>query len=218
MEIRVSPTRMQLLRLKKRLSVAKRGHKLLKDKLDELMKHFLELVKESKDLRDEVEKKLFRAFSGFTYARAVMSANVLEEAIMAPKERISLFATQKNIMSVKVPEFSWHKEGNDEKGDIYPYGFAFTSMELDSAIDLLSEAMPSLMELAHIEKSAELLADEIEKTRRRVNALEYVMIPGLEDTIGYITMKLEEAERGNLTRLMKVKDIVRNRAVGGREY
>lgn len=211
MEVRVSPTRMQLLKLKKRRTMAVRGHKLLKDKLDELLKHFLELIKKNKELRQEVDAKLGEAFEGFLLARGIMSSAAVNSALMYPKERVTLTASRRNIMSVQVPKFDWRFEGQEDRTNIYPYGFAYTSGELDNAINLLSESMPKLIELAEIEKSVELLADEIEKTRRRVNALEYVLIPRLKESIKYITMKLDEAERGNLTRLMKVKDIVRAR-------
>jgi len=205
--MRVNPTRMELTRLKKSLAVARRGHKLLKDKRDELMKQFLELVRKNKELRERVEEMLMKAHGNFLIARAVMSSEVLEEALMFPKQSVSLDVTTKNIMSVDVPVMNF-KTKTDDQSDIYPYGFATTSAELDEAIKALSEALPYMLELAQTEKSAQLLAEEIEKTRRRVNALEYVMIPQFEETIRYITMKLEENERSNLTRLMKVKDMV----------
>jgi len=205
--MRVNPTRMELTRLKKSLAVARRGHQLLKDKRDELMKQFLELVRKNKELRERVEEMLMKAHGNFLIARAVMSSEVLEEALMFPKQSVSLDVTTKNIMSVDVPVMNF-KTKTDDQSDIYPYGFATTSAELDEAIKALSEALPYMLELAQTEKSAQLLAEEIEKTRRRVNALEYVMIPQFEETIRYITMKLEENERSNLTRLMKVKDMV----------
>jgi V/A-type H+-transporting ATPase subunit D len=213
MEIRVSPTRMQLLQLKKSHAMAVRGHKLLKDKLDELMKQFLELVKRDRELREEVDEKLSEAFRGFLIARRAMSSSAVDAALMYPKEQISLKASRRHIMNIEVPEFEWSFEGQDDRTNIYPYGFAYTSPELDTAIRLLSEAMPSLVELAEVEKSVELLAGEIEKTRRRVNALEHVVIPQQEASIKYITMKLDEAERANITRLMKVKEIVGERSV-----
>ena len=205
--MRVNPTRMELTRLKKRLKVARRGHKLLKDKRDELMKQFLELVRKNKDLREKVEEMLMKVHGNFLIARAVMSSEVLEEALMFPKQSVSLDVSTKNIMSVDVPVFDFKTRSEDES-NIYPYGFATTSGELDGAIGTLSEVLPYMLELAQMEKAAQLLAEEIEKTRRRVNALEYVMIPQLEETIKYITMKLDENERGNLTRLMKVKDMM----------
>ncbi len=205
--LNVNPTRMVLTGLKKRLKTARRGHKLLKDKRDELMKKFLEIVRENKRLREEVEEKLKIVHSRFVMARALMNSELVEEALMFPKVEVNLKASTRNIMSVDVPvlEFS---TGTTGEGDIYPYGFANTTGELDEAIATLSDLTPELLRLAEMEKSAQLLADEIEKTRRRVNALEYVLIPNLEETIKYIVMKLDENERSNLTRLMKVKDMV----------
>lgn len=209
--MRVNPTRMELTRLKKRLIVARRGHKLLKDKRDELMKKFLDLARKNKEFREKVEKMLMEVHSNFLVARAVMSSEVLEEALMFPKERVSLEVSSRNVMSVEVPVLNYKTESNDP-GNIFPYGFATTSGELDGAIKALSEVMPYMLELAEMEKTAQLLAEEIEKTRRRVNALEYVLIPQLTETIRYITMKLDENERGNLTRLMKVKDMMLEQA------
>ncbi len=211
MEIRVNPTRMELNRLKRRLKMAERGHKLLKDKRDELIRQFIILVRKNKDLREHMEEELTGAFSKFLLARAVMPEENLEEALMYPTKKLSLDISKENIMSVYAPKFHWAEEesGGDGESSIYPYGFADTSAELDTSIETLSEILPKLMELAEVEKSVQLLAEEIEKTRRRVNALEHVLIPKLEDTIKYITMKLEENERGALTRLMKIKDVVR---------
>jgi V/A-type H+/Na+-transporting ATPase subunit D len=211
MEIRVNPTRMELNRLKKRLKMAQRGHKLLKDKRDELIRQFLILVRKNKDLREHIEKELSSAFAKFLLARAVMTSESLEEALMFPTKSLTLEITRQNIMSVYAPKFSWVEDeaGRAEDSSIYPYGFADTSAELDSSIETLSAILPRLMELAEVEKAVQLLAEEIEKTRRRVNALEYVLLPKLEETIKYITMKLEENERGALTRLMKIKDVVR---------
>lgn len=206
MEVRVSPTRMQLLRLKKRLAMAERGHKLLKDKRDELMKKFLDLIKKEQAMRGRVEAGLAEVLPAFLQARATMSREALEEAFMAPKVSCGVDVSTATIMNVKVPEFTWR--GEKARG-VHPYGFSGTSASLDDAVAGLAELLPKLAELAEVEKSIELLADEIEKTRRRVNALEYVLIPNLRSTARYITMKLDEMERGNLTRLMKVKDIVR---------
>lgn len=203
----VNPTRMVLTGLKKRLKTARRGHKLLKDKRDELMKKFLDIVRENKRLREEVEEKLMVVHSRFVMARAVMNSELVEEALMFPKVEVNLNTSTRNIMSVDVPVLEFTTESNAE-GDIYPYGFANTTGELDEAIATLSDLAPELLKLAEMEKSAQLLADEIEKTRRRVNALEYVLIPNLQETIKYIVMKLDENERSNLTRLMKVKDMV----------
>lgn len=209
--LNVNPTRMVLTGLKKRLKTARRGHKLLKDKRDELMKKFLEIVRENRKEREIVEKLLMDVHSRFILARALMSNEMLEEALMFPKQKVSLKTSTRNIMSVDVPVLEFTTEGSSEE-DIFPYGFANTSGELDGAIQALSEALPHMLRLAELEKSAQLLSDEIEKTRRRVNALEYVLIPNLEDTIKYIVMKLDENERGNLTRLMKVKDMMLEQA------
>ena len=208
MEVRVNPTRMELNRLKIRLKKAQRGHKLLKDKRDELMRKFLALIRENKDLRARVEEELARSFASFLLAAAVMSGETMEEAIMFPKASVELEVGEKNLMSVRVPTFQMLAA--EERGsDIYPYGFANTSGELDTSISALSKVLPHLVRLAELEKSVCLLAAEIEKTRRRVNALEYVMIPELQKTVKYISMKLDESERAALVRLMKIKDIVR---------
>ena len=207
-KLNVNPTRMELTRLKGRLKTAQRGHKLLKDKQDELMKKFIDYVKRNMELRLDVEKELTAAFKNFLIARAVMSSEVLEEAIMYPTQKINLEMSTKNIMSVNSPVFNLVKEENEEASSIYPYGFAATSGELDGAIFSLQEVFDKLIELAQVEKTCQLMADEIEKTRRRVNALEYVMIPQLIETVKYITMKLDENERGSRVRLMKVKDMM----------
>lgn len=208
----VNPTRMVLTTLKRKLATATRGHKLMKDKRDELMKQFLELARKNKALREQVESQLGEVYSNFTIASAVMSAQMMEEALMYPTQSVDLDVTTQNIMSVDVPVFQF-TSGNEEAANIYPYGFASTSGELDKAIARLSEIFPVMLELASMEKKASLLAQEIEKTRRRVNALEYIMIPKYEETIKYIRMKLDENERGNQTRLMKVKDMMLAEAI-----
>ena len=209
--LNVNPTRMELTRLRAGLQVARRGHKLLKDKNDELMKRFLELVRKNRELREKVEEMMATVHSSFLLARAVMSAEILEESLMYPKQRATLDVSTRNLMGVNVPVLKFNTEDVDPS-DVYPYGLATTSGELDGAISTLSAMLPYLLELAEMEKSAQLLAQEIEKTRRRVNALEYVMIPNYEETIKYIRMKLEEHERGSLTRLMKVKDMMLKQA------
>ncbi|MEW5919460.1 MAG: V-type ATP synthase subunit D [Bacillota bacterium] len=214
MEIRVNPTRMELNRLKGRLKMAQRGHKLLKDKRDELMRKFLELIRENKELRMRVEAKLSRSFANFLLAQAVMSAETMEEAIMFPQARVELEAEEVNMMSVRVPRFIRQQQEEGTGGDVYPYGFANTSAELDTSIAALAEVLPQLIKLAEVEKAVFLLANEIDKTRRRVNALEHVLIPQLVSTIKYISMKLDENERGALVRLMKIKDIVRGDKTG----
>ncbi len=210
--LNVNPTRMVLTSLKKRLKVAVKGHKMLKDKRDELMKRFLELARENKALRERVEAHIGDVYSNFVIASAVMSSEVLEEALMYPKQGVTIEVGKKNVMSVNVPVFDF-KTTTSDTANIYPYGFANTSAELDSAIENLSSIFPELLKLAAVEKEVQLLAAEIEKTRRRVNALEYVMIPQFEETIKYIQMKLDENERGNQTRLMKVKDMMVQQAI-----
>ena len=205
--ITVSPTRMELTRLKGKLRTAQRGHKLLKDKRDELMKQFLETVREVRALRAEVEEELMTVHGAFTVASALMSSEAMEQALLYPKQSVELTMTFQNIMSVNVPVYDFQTQTRSDS-DIYPYGFAATSGELDTAVDALGKVFRKLLKLAEIEKSAQLMAEEIEKTRRRVNALEYVMIPDFQQKIRYISMKLEENERGNITRLMKVKDMV----------
>jgi V/A-type H+-transporting ATPase subunit D len=203
---------MVLTSLKKRLKVAVKGHKMLKDKRDELMKRFLELARENKTLREQVEANIGDIYSNFVIASAIMSSEVLEEALMYPKQGVSIEVGRKNVMSVDVPVFDF-KTTTDDTANIYPYGFANTSAELDNAIENLSNIFPELLKLAAVEKEVQLLAAEIEKTRRRVNALEYVMIPQFQETIKYIQMKLDENERGNQTRLMKVKDMMVKAAI-----
>ena len=213
---RVNPTRMELTRLKKRLRTAMRGHKLLKDKLDELMKQFLDIVHKNKEMREIVERGLSEANASFLMARALMSDAALSEALMFPKQTVSLAVNTKNIMSVDVPNFCF-QTASDDPSNNYAYGFAGTSGELDEAIGKLSATLSDMLELAQLEKSAQMLSVEIEKTRRRVNALEYVMIPNLTANIKIITMKLDENERGNLTRLMKVKDMMLKAAIEQRQ-
>jgi len=208
----VNPNRMELLRLKKQLVTARRGHKLLKDKRDELMRQFLDLIRANRVLRLKVEQLIAAANQDMLLARAVMDNASLETALMAGKESRTLDIDTKNIMSVNVPIFA---SLFDVSGEIegLPYGLASTAGELDQAILALHEAFPVMLELAEVEKSAQLLADEIEKTRRRVNSLEYILIPELISQIRSITMKMDENERGNLTRLMKVKDMIVKQAI-----
>lgn len=203
----INPTRMELTRLKTRRKTAVRGHKLLKDKRDELMRQFLDIVRLNRELRAKVEKSLMEAHSSFTVASAVMSPEMLEQALSYPKQAVSIDMKFKNIMSVNVPEYTFHTK-NDDPAEIYPYGFAQTSGELDDALDALSGVFQDMLQLAQVEKTMQLLAQEIEKTRRRVNALEYVMIPEMEANIKYISMKLDENERSSTARLMKVKDMM----------
>jgi len=198
---------MVLSKLKGQLKVAIKGHKLMKDKRDELMRIFLDQAREIKAFREEIDPQLAEVYQSFAVARAEINPEMLEEALMYPKNSVSLVAKTKNVMSVDVPSFEFQQTSVDT-GSVYPYGFATTSGALDQAIEKLTELFPQLMKLAEMEKEAMLLADEIEKTRRRVNALEHVKIPNYQETIKYIQMKLSEDERGNQTRLMKVKDMM----------
>lgn len=205
--LNVNPTRMELTRLKKQLATAVKGHKLLKDKRDELMRRFLDMIRETKELRIEFEKEISKVNSDFVLASSVMSKEAIDTALLIPKQEIYLDITTQNIMSVDIPVYNIKKR-TDEESDIFSYGFASTSFELDDAVEGLSKLLPLMLELAEKEKSVKLLADEIEKTRRRVNALEHVLIPRYRETIHFITMKLEESERSSRARLMKVKDMM----------
>jgi V/A-type H+-transporting ATPase subunit D len=204
---------MELNRIKTRLKTAMRGHKLLKDKRDELMRQFMLIIKENRILREKVEKGLSEAMDALSVAAAVMSPEMLEQALLYPKQSVEVGLKLKNVMSVNVPVYEF-KTRNNDPSEIYPYGFAMTSGELDDALSILSSTFTDMLELARIEKTMQLLAAEIEKTRRRVNALEYVMIPEMQQNIKYIKMKLDENERGNITRLMKVKDAILKEAHG----
>lgn len=203
----VNPTRMELTNLKRKLTTARRGHKLLKDKRDELMRRFMELVRENKELRKKVEEGIAEANKYMAVARSVMSDADIASALMMPMQEVSIDIAEKNVMSVLIPEFKTQLKTADD-ADIYPYGFAFTSTELDGAVKYISDILPDIIKLAEIEKSCQLMAAEIEKTRRRVNALEHVMIPQYEETVKYISMKLDENERSATTRIMKVKDMM----------
>ena len=208
----INPTRMELTRLKGRLKTARRGHKLLKDKRDELMKQFMDVIRENRSLRKRVEEGLMRAHGAFTVAAALMSPEMLEQSLLYPKQSVELDMTFENIMSVDVPRYQFRTKSQDP-GEIYPYGFAQTSGELDDAVDAMAGVFQDMLRLAEVEKTSQLLAEEIEKTRRRVNALEYVKIPQMEESIKYITMKLDENERANTIRLMKVKELVLKEAI-----
>ena len=212
----INPTRQELNRLKTRLRTSIRGHKLLKDKRDELMKQFMDVVRENRALRKRVEEGLMRAHGAFTVAAALMSPEMLEQSLLYPKQSVELDMTFQNIMSVDVPQYQFHTSSQDP-GEVYPYGFAQTSGELDDAVDALSRVLSDMLRLAEIEKTSQLLAEEIEKTRRRVNALEYVKIPEMQANIKYITMKLDENERSNTIRLMKVKDMILKEAIEERQ-
>ena len=203
----ITPTRMELTRTKKKLATARRGHKLLKDKRDELMRQFLDLARENMELRQKVEAGILSANKNFVIARAGMDAATLNTALMAPKQEVNLEVGKKNVMSVNIPVFE-SKTRTADANDIYSYGFAFTSSDLDGAVKSLADILPDMLKLAETEKACQLMAAEIEKTRRRVNALEHVIIPEAQETIKYITMKLDENERSSQIRLMKVKDMM----------
>ncbi len=207
----INPNRMELLKLKRQLVTARRGHKLLKDKRDELMRQFLDVIRQNQALRRRVESLLAGASRQMVLARAVMAPQVLETALLAGRASLSLSVDTRNITSVNVPVFTapFALSGSLEN---LPYGLASAAGELDQAVTALNQALPAMIELAEVEKTAQLLADEIEKTRRRVNSLEYILIPELKDSIRSITMKMDENERGNLTRLMKVKDMIVSQA------
>ena len=203
----ITPTRMVLNQQKARLKTARKGHKLMKDKCDELMRQFMDIVRQNKELRLKVEEGMTAAFKSLQVASAIMSPDMLEQALLYPRQSVELDVKYKNIMSVNVPQYSFRTK-NDDPSEIYPYGFAQTSGELDDALDKLARVFEDMLQLAQVEKSTQLLAQEIEKTRRRVNALEYVMIPEFEETIKYIQMKLDENESSTKVRLLKVKDMV----------
>ncbi len=215
--MQVNPTRMELTRLKKKLATATRGHKLLKDKRDELMRQFLDRVRENRRLRLQVEAGIRSANQDFMLARAAMQDAALNTALLAPKQKVSLECSVENVMSVEVPQFTFHTRSPQES-DLFSYGFAFTSGDLDDAVESLANVFPAMLRLAESEKACQLMAAEIEKTRRRVNALEHVMIPQLQETIRYITMKLDENERSTQVRLMKVKDMMLQEAHGYEDF
>ncbi len=207
----VNPTRMELTNLKKKLLTARRGHKLLKDKRDELMRRFMLLIRENKELRKSVESKIRLANSYMALASGEMSDNELSVALMLSGQKLTVDMKRVNVMSVSVPEYTV-KQALSERNGTYSYGFAFTPGDLDEAMKVYLSLKDDMIRLAQIEKTCQLLAKEIEGTRRRVNALEYVLITDYEDTIKYITEKLEENDRSNTTRLMKVKDMMLEKA------
>ncbi|HHX79703.1 MAG TPA: V-type ATP synthase subunit D [Acholeplasmataceae bacterium] len=204
---RVNPTRMELSRLKKQLEIAQRGHKLLKDKQDEMVRQFMAIIKESRSLRIETEAELKKIIARFSSAKLKMSKAGIFEALMIPTKNIEISTSSRTIMNIKIPELDIKDEG---KIDL-TYGFAFTPSELDEAIIALSKLLPKMVRLADLEKTCDLLANEIEKTRRRVNAIEHIMIPNMEDDIKYIVQKLDDNERSNIIRLMKSKEIILNK-------
>ena len=207
----INPTRMELTRLKRKLATALRGHKLLKDKRDELMRQFLELARVNRALRAEVEAGLSTAAVDFALARATTPPQLVDTALLAPAQEVEIDVGTRNVMSVDVPTFSCRFLSQDS-GALYAYGLGFTSSDLDDAVGSLSRVFKDMLRLAEVEKSCQLMAAEIEKTRRRVNALEYVLIPEMRANIRYITMKLDENERGVQIRLMKVKSMILEQA------
>ena len=210
-QAQINPTRMELTRLKKKLSTAVKGHRLLKDKRDELMREFLDLVRVNMELRQKVEAGIEDANRNFVLAKAGMSEEALRTAMMAPKQEVELVTQTRNVMSVEIPVYDFKTRSADEN-DIYAYGYAFTSGDLDDAVDSLQTVFQDMLKLAEVEKSCQLMAAEIEKTRRRVNALEHVIIPETQEGIRYITMKLDENERSTQVRLMKVKSMMLEQA------
>lgn len=213
----VNPTRMELTRLKKKLVTASRGHKLLKDKRDELMRQFLDMARENMELRKKVEAGIKAANTNFVIAKAGMNEQTLSTALMAPKQEVRIALGDRNVMSVDIPVYDY-KTKSANSNDIYSYGFAFTSGELDDAVKSLSDILPDMLRLAEVEESCQMLAAEIEKTRRRVNALEHVIIPETREGIKYISMKLDENERSTQVRLMKVKDMMLEEAHHYKEH
>lgn len=203
--LNVKPTRMELSNLKSRLVLSTRGHKLLKDKQDELMRQFINLIRENNILRDEVEKELTASMRSFVVAKSLLNEAFIEELFAVPATAVELDIQENNIMSVVVPQMNFSMVDQDDKSTDLQYGYVNSNGELDDAIKKIEDILPKLLKLTEIEKTCQLLADEIEKTRRRVNALEYKMIPQLQETIRYIQMKLEENERSSIVRMMKVK-------------
>ena len=204
--LNVKPTRMELNNLKERLKTATRGHKLLKDKRDELMRRFIEAVRENNHLRQKVESALVGHMQDFVLAKALESDLMVEEIFAVPMREVNLHIEQENIMSVQVPKMHARIDNpyGDDEGDVV-YSYVASNSQMDETIEDMGNLLPDLLRLAEIEKSCQLMADEIEKTRRRVNGLEYATIPDRIATIHYIEMKLEEAERASLVRVMKVK-------------
>ena len=202
-QLQVKPTRMELTNLKKKRKVAARGHKLMKDR----GRRFIAYARRNKELREQVEQKLSAAMGQFVLARAEMSGEAIEEALAYPARPATVSVDTQHVLSLKMPKLSLETSDTFD----YPYGFMNTSAELDSAVSAFAEVLPMLIELAEVEKICNSLADEIEKTRRRVNALEYVMIPQFDEAIREIKMKLDENDRGNTTRLMKTKEMLANR-------
>lgn len=202
--IKVNPNRMEVMRLRKRLVLCRRGHKLLKQKQDELFRILNELIGKAENLREETERKLSHAHRVFSMAKALLGDNIVEDAMTFLQVKTGVEIGQKRIMNLRVPELHANVEGN-----IHNYGFLETSSDLDRAFSLFSQVIPGIVKLCEVETQLAVISEEIEKTRRRVNALEHILIPDLEDTIRKVIMKLEEFERSSTVRLMKVKEMVR---------
>ena len=202
--LNVNPTRMEMKRLQGRLKTASRGHTLLKDKTDEMIRRFITLAEENKRLREETEQELAAALQSFAEARAVTDSRVVEEAILMPSRNVSIQTSSRKVMGIDVPSITV----SDSGGEMYPYSFLSVCEQLDDSVRGLNAVVVKLIKLAETEKTCNMLAEEIEKNKRRVNALENIMIPQLTETIKYIKMKLDESERSATVRLMKVKDII----------
>ena len=200
--LNVKPTRMELNNLKERLKTAERGHKLLKDKRDELMRRFISLIRENNQLRKEVESYLIDNLKSFAVAKSLKNSLMVEELFSIPSKEVELFVEKENIMSVTVPRMHMNITSQNENSE---YSYLSSNSEMDDVFATMNSLIDKLLRLAEVEKTCQLMADEIEKTRRRVNGLEYSIIPNLSETIHYIELKLEEAERANLVRIMKVK-------------
>lgn len=214
MILAINPTRMELLRLKKRLVLAQKGHKLLKDKQDELVRQFLSIIEDTKRLRIQVDDEIQSVYQSYSIAEGVVGGANIEGLFSLPGASTVLKSGMRPVMNLKVPVFEV-----DVTGDPFNYGDAQSSVLVDRSVRLFGKLLTSLLKLAELEKSSIVLAEEIEKTRRRVNALEYILIPNISDTIKYITMKLSEMERSNLTRVMRVKEVItarRAEEMGGR--
>ncbi len=205
--LNVNPTRMELKKLKARLSTAVRGHKLLKDKSDEMIRRFSVLIKQNKILREEVERELGDCLKQFAFVGGTTSRAEIEKAFSMPSVSVNADFSTQNVMSVEVPKI---EVSDSVTGDL-PYAYLEITSEADYSVEKIGKVIGKMLKLAEVEKTVAMLAVEIERNKRRVNALEYVMIPQLEETIGYIKSKLDENERAATTRLMKVKNMIEER-------
>ncbi len=206
--LNVNLTRIESINMKKSLKTAQKGHKLLKDKLDELIKKLLDLVRQNQELRKKTDEGLQKSYQNFMLAKAVIGEEYIEEALIIPKKSVSIDIGETSVMSVKIPKYHFSENLQEDTSNKALYGFAYTTSELDKAIESFSEVSKFLLELAQNEKAIELISAEIEKTRRRVNAIENVTIPNYIDTIKYIGLKLSEDERASTSRLMKIKEML----------